>query len=133
MTRFSAFLTFALLQFACGTSPEDAPHTESPRNTNHQINDYRWDTPPKVVNSPNISMNPTIDYEDNVYVMLDISTEGTVDTAWVAKSLNYPVLDSLALEYVQRLVFVPAKKDGKAITVRVSWPVVFRNRKNTPG
>ena len=104
---------------------DSSPSVDS-RKTNQHIADIRWDTPPRVVHSPNLKIDPDISYEDNVLVMLDISTEGTVDTAWVAQSNNYPVLDSLALEYVRRLVFAPAQKDGKAISVQVSWPMMFR-------
>jgi len=132
VTNYVFLLIFTLFTLACENDSRDsAPPVESSR-TNQHIADSRWDTPPRVVSSPNLIIDPDIRYEDNVLVMLDISTEGIVDTAWVAKSQNYPALDSLALEYVRRLVFAPAQKDGKAISVQVSWPMMFRIPKNAP-
>ncbi len=126
MRIYVLFLIFTLFVFACDNDSMDSSPSVDSRKTNQHIADIRWDTPPRVVHSPNLKIDPDISYEDNVLVMLDISTEGTVDTAWVAQSNNYPVLDSLALEYVRRLVFAPAQKDGKAISVQVSWPMMFR-------
>jgi len=59
-----------------------------------------------------------------VAVMCVIDETGKVVSATVSKSTNAS-LDDSALNAIQNWSFKPAKKDGKAVKVRVTVPVRF--------
>ena len=134
MNRLPLFF-FILIYCSCGddggldekTSEITIKDAEDVRIESASVTDSRWDTPPQVVYIPQPDFeNVVITREDNVHVMLRITAEGIVDSAWIRKSLNYPELDSLSITTAYRMVFTPAKKDGKPIATEVEWPFVFR-------
>ena len=135
MNRFP-MLFFVLIFCSCGddggldekTSEVTKQNAEDVRIESSIVPDSRWDTPPQVAYIPQLDFeNIVITREDNVHVMLRITAEGIVDSAWIRKSLKYPELDSLSITTAYRMVFTPAKRDGKPIATEVEWPFVFRN------
>lgn len=58
-------------------------------------------------------------------VYLSISETGSVDKVTLLKSSGYDVLDNAALDYCSKMVFEPAKKDGKPVNCKVTQKVNF--------
>ena len=65
-------------------------------------------------------------------LILSISDTGTVVKIFLEKSSGYEVLDNAAMEYCKKLLFTPAKFNGKPIFSRLKWAIKFdissRNR-----
>ena len=71
-----------------------------------------------------VAPKPQGDATGLVAVLCIIDENGKVINATVSKSTNSQ-LDDSALDAVQRWSFKPAKKDGKAVKVRVTVPIRF--------
>lgn len=64
--------------------------------------------------------------EGTAVVGLTIGTDGRVSSAWLEDSSGNSAMDEAAVEEVYNWRFVPAKRNGAAITVNSRVPVVFR-------
>lgn len=64
--------------------------------------------------------------EGTAVVGLTIGTDGRVSSAWLESSSGNSAMDEAAVEEVYNWRFVPAKRNGAAITVNSRVPVVFR-------
>ena len=137
-SKYSIILFCILILTACDSNqntPANTPNeiaepgNESSADVQTEFNDSRWDTPPEYLYSPEVPKERFAvikGLEGDVILMLHITREGIVDTAWVEKRSAHAVLDSVALSLVRNYRFKPAKKDGKPIDVYVSWPYGFR-------
>lgn len=63
--------------------------------------------------------------EGEVLVVFDVTPEGRVRNAWVARS-NHPGFDEAAIEAVEAWRFTPGVVDGRPVYTRISVPMVFR-------
>ena len=90
---------------------------------------------PRVITNPAYQRREAIKYprkarrkklQGTVMMRANIDTAGRVQKAWVLKSSGYKSLDKAAMKSVPRWVFKPAKRDGRAVTATVQFPVVFR-------
>ena len=77
------------------------------------------DTPPSPLNLEEIARKTPypkevkkLGIEGTVYLELHIGKRGTVKSVDLIESLN-PILDSIAIEMVKELKFIPAKRYGK--------------------
>lgn len=64
--------------------------------------------------------------EGTAVVGLTIGTDGRVSSAWLESSSGNSAMDEAAVAEVYNWRFVPAKRNGAAITVNSRVPVVFR-------
>lgn len=64
--------------------------------------------------------------EGTAVVGLTIGTDGRVSSAWLEDSSGNSAMDEAAVEEVYNWRFVPAKRNGAAITVNSRVPVVFQ-------
>jgi len=64
--------------------------------------------------------------EGTVYVQLLVSSDGCARRYGIRFSSKWLDLDQASLDWVETLQFIPAAKDGRAIDVWVTLPVVFR-------
>ena len=64
--------------------------------------------------------------EGTAVVGLTIGTDGRVSNAWLESSSGNSAMDEAAVAEVYNWRFVPAKRNGAAITVNSRVPVVFR-------
>lgn len=64
--------------------------------------------------------------EGTAVVGLTIGTDGRVSSAWLESSSGNSAMDEAAVEEVYNWRFVPAKRNGAAITVNSRVPVVFQ-------
>ncbi len=62
--------------------------------------------------------------EGSVTVDVLVSASGVVEQTRVSKTLN-PQLDKIASNAIQRTAFTPATRDGEAMSVWISIPIVF--------
>jgi len=72
--------------------------------------------------------------QGNVTLRLFVDERGTIhpDSTTVHEPSGYPALDSAAMIGSRELRFAPAKDDGKAIAVRILFPVYFRHPQGLP-
>lgn len=63
--------------------------------------------------------------EGRLQLEFTVETDGTVADMVVAKSLH-PLCDSAAVEGVRSVTFVPAKRDGTPIPIRLRLPIRFQ-------
>lgn len=63
--------------------------------------------------------------EGRLEVEFTVETDGTVADMEVVESLH-PLCDSAAVEGVRSVTFVPAKRDGKPIPIRLRLPIRFQ-------
>ena len=63
--------------------------------------------------------------EGRLQLEFTVETDGTVADMEVAKSLH-PLCDSAAVEGVRSVTFVPAKRDGTPIPIRLRLPIRFQ-------
>lgn len=84
---------------------------------------------------PNYRSNPLPEYpylarqkhwEGVVWLMVDVSTDGSVDDLRIEKSSGHRILDRTARRTVSRWQFSPATRAGLAVSSQVRIPVRFR-------
>ncbi len=83
-------------------------------------------TPPEALSTPsapNLGEIGLEGFEGFVGLWITITVDGIVDDVRIIRSSGHPELDSLAVDSVKKIVFSPAKKNGKA--VEISLPVPF--------
>ena len=65
--------------------------------------------------------------EGKVYIELIVQKDGTISTAKVLKSSGFEALDNEALRVAKAMpAMIPAKKDGKSVSVKFVLPVSFK-------
>lgn len=69
-------------------------------------------------------------WEGVVWLLVDVSADGSVDELRVEKSCGYSVLDRTASRAVRRWQFTPAKRSGLAVLSQVRIPVRFHLEDN---
>lgn len=67
----------------------------------------------------------TMNYEGLVVVRVEIAADGTAARIEIAESSGYNILDEAAVDTVKEWAFVPAMKDGIAITTWLEIPIRF--------
>ena len=95
--------------------------------------DRKRDEPPVAVN-PDVPVDyPPALYqqgiEGRVLLKLFVDSTGALvrDSTKVAESSGYPAFDSAAVAAVPRLRFAPGRRDGVAVPMSFSQPIVFRH------
>ena len=64
-------------------------------------------------------------WEGVVWLLVDISEDGSVARVMIDRSCGYKVLDKSARQAVKRWKFVPAKHSGKAVSSQLRIPIRF--------
>lgn len=116
--------------------------TESPASSSAQTGAITAEPPPGHFEGPKLNAdylhNPRPDYphqakrmgwEGRVVLRVEVLSNGSVGAVSVAKSSGHELLDEAALEAVRHWKFVPAKRDGTAVSSSVNVPLNF-NLKN---
>jgi len=89
-----------------------------------------YDVEPKLLNPDKVKFEYPksvimLGVEGTVYLELWIDEKGTVRNVKLTKSL-YPTLDKIAIENARNLKFSPAMQRDKPVSVRCSFPVIFK-------
>ena len=87
-----------------------------------------WDTPPVALSTPsapNLGEIGLEGFEGLVGLWITITVDGIVDNVRIIRSSGHPELDSLAVDSVQKIVFAPAKENGKPIEISIPVPYHF--------
>jgi TonB family protein len=69
--------------------------------------------------------------EGRVLLQVQVNALGFPERVEIAQSSGYPRLDDAAQEAVRGWCFIPATKDGVAVTAQLVMPMVFRLEKTT--
>lgn len=72
-------------------------------------------------------------YEGTVTLLAEVLPDGSVRDVEVFESSGHAILDRSALKAVRKWQFRPGTKGGKAVTIKVKVPVVFRLKRNVSG
>lgn len=67
----------------------------------------------------------TMNYEGLVVVRVEIAADGTAARVEIAESSGYNILDEAAVDTVKNWAFMPAMRDGIAITTWLEIPIRF--------
>lgn len=124
----SGWLIALVILLACN-KPNDAvvqlPNGPAPAS--------KKDEPPVAVN-PDVPVNyPVALYqqgiEGRVLLKLFVDSTGRLnnDSTKVAESSGYPAFDSAAVAAVPKLRFAPGRRDGVAVAMSFSQPIVFKH------
>ena len=93
-----------------------------------KIQFYRvYEKPPILLTDPKAEypeIAKKMGLEGKVFIEIDVDSTGSVCNARILSSSN-EIFNEYALRAARRLRFKPAEARGRAISVRVTWPIVF--------
>lgn len=107
-------------QRSLSTAEPSAGHFEGPKLNADYLHNPRPDYPAQA---------KRMGWEGRVVLRVEVLANGSAGAVSLAKSSGHELLDEAALEAVRRWKFVPAKRDGIAVTTSVNVPINF-NLKN---
>lgn len=101
---------------------------DEPPSVKAKIQFYRvYEKPPILLTEPKAEypeIAKKMGLEGKVFIEIDVDSIGNVCNARILSSSN-EVFNEHALRAARRLRFKPAEARGRAISVRVTWPIVF--------